>query len=53
MFVDFNLAQKTAHQIRGMRQHVTNEWLHDGIRENGGPLFEKLLSLVRGGTLLR
>jgi pimeloyl-ACP methyl ester carboxylesterase len=53
MFVDFYLAQETAGEIEGLRQHITNEWLHDGIREAGGPLVEKLLNMVRGGTLLR
>lgn len=53
IFVDFNLAQATAGMINGIQLHVTNEWLHDGIRENGGPLFERLLNMVRGGTLIR
>jgi len=53
MFVDFNLAQETAGRIKGLRQYITNEFLHDGIRENGPELLEKLLNLCRGGTLLR
>ena len=53
MFVDFDLAQETAHRIRGLRQHVTSEFLHDGLKENGAVLFEKLLNMARGGNLLR
>ena len=53
MFVDCNLAQETAAQIKGMRQYVTNEYMHCGIREAGGSIFEKLLNMARGGILLR
>lgn len=53
MFVDFSLAQDTADLVRGLQQHVTSEWLHDGLRENGGVLFEKLLNMVRGGIVPR
>jgi pimeloyl-ACP methyl ester carboxylesterase len=53
MFVDFDLAQETSKHITGLRQYVTNEWLHDGIRENGTALFEKLMNLCRNGVLLR
>jgi pimeloyl-ACP methyl ester carboxylesterase len=53
MFVDFNLAQETFSMINGGVQHITNEYLHDGIREGGSILFDRLLNLVRGGTLIR
>lgn len=53
IFVDFDLAQETAQRIRGIRQHVTSEWLHDGLKENGPALFEKLLNMARGGLLVR
>lgn len=53
MFVDFELAQETAKSIQGIRQFVTNEWLHDGIREGGAAVFEKLLNMARGGVLVR
>jgi pimeloyl-ACP methyl ester carboxylesterase len=53
MFVDFELAQETAKSIQGIRQLVTSEWLHDGIKENGAAIFEKLLNMARGGVLLR
>jgi pimeloyl-ACP methyl ester carboxylesterase len=53
MFVDFELAQETARSIKGIRQFVTNEYLHDGIKESGAAIFDKLLNMARGGVLLR
>lgn len=53
MFVSFELAQETLDMVGSARQYVTNDYLHDGIREQGGPIFEKLLNIVRGGALLR
>ncbi|EFN50920.1 hypothetical protein CHLNCDRAFT_141711 [Chlorella variabilis] len=53
MFVDFELGQQTASHIKGIRQWITNEYLHCGIREAGVTIFEKLLNMVRGGILLR
>jgi len=53
MFVDFELAQETAQSIQDIRQFVTSDHLHDGIRENGSAIFEKLLNMARGGVLLR
>lgn len=53
MFVDFNLAQETLQQITSVRQLVSSEWLHDGIRENGAQLFDKLLNMARGSLMLR
>ncbi|KAL4424352.1 hypothetical protein ABPG75_001653 [Micractinium tetrahymenae] len=53
MFVDFELAQGTAAHIKGIRQWITNEYLHCGIREAGATIFEKLLNMARGGVLLR
>lgn len=46
-------SQETANRINGMHQWVTNEYLHCGIREAGGPVFERLLNLCRGGILPR
>ncbi|KAI7844714.1 hypothetical protein COHA_001802 [Chlorella ohadii] len=53
MFVDFDLAQETAGSINGIRQWITNEYLHCGIREAGGTIVERLLNMARGGLLLR
>lgn len=53
MFVSFELTQETLEKIPHVRQYVTNEYLHDGIREQGAAIFEKLLHLARGSTVLR
>ena len=33
-----------------VRQWVTNEYVHSGIRDDGGRVFDTLMALVRGGT---
>lgn len=53
MFVSFESSQETLEKVPNVRQYVTNEYLHDGIREQGSIIFEKLLHLARGGTVLR
>ncbi|KAL4859014.1 Proton/sulfate cotransporter 2 [Chlorella vulgaris] len=53
MFVDFELGQVTAGHIKGIRQWITNEFLHCGIREAGVTIVERLLNMSRGGILLR
>lgn len=53
MFVSFDLSQETLDKIPHVRQYVTNEYLHDGIREHGSVIFDKLLHLARGGTVSR
>eukprot|EP00199_Chlamydomonas_sp_CCMP681_P000445 CAMPEP_0119111628 /NCGR_PEP_ID=MMETSP1180-20130426/36503_1 /TAXON_ID=3052 ORGANISM="Chlamydomonas cf sp, Strain CCMP681" /NCGR_SAMPLE_ID=MMETSP1180 /ASSEMBLY_ACC=CAM_ASM_000741 /LENGTH=479 /DNA_ID=CAMNT_0007098693 /DNA_START=95 /DNA_END=1534 /DNA_ORIENTATION=+ len=52
MYVDYNLAQDTARTTGEIRQWVTNEYKHSGIRDDGYRIFERLLSLVRDSTLL-
>jgi pimeloyl-ACP methyl ester carboxylesterase len=53
IFVDFDLSLETLAGIGSARSLVTSEHMHDGIREGGAALFEKLLSISRGGTLVR
>lgn len=52
MFVDFNLAQDTAAKVAGMRQWMTNEFQHSGLRDDGAVIFEALLSMTRGSRVL-
>ncbi|GMH37792.1 hypothetical protein BSKO_05665 [Bryopsis sp. KO-2023] len=52
MFVNFDLAQQTAQHIQGIRQWVTNEYAHSGIRDDGARIFEKLLGMARDTILL-
>ena len=52
MYVDFELSQKTAKRIPSLRQWVTSELMHSGIRDDGARVFEHLMGLVRGSTPL-
>ena len=55
MYVDFELSQITARvlsQSGSLRQWVTNEVGHSAIRDEGGRVFDHLLGLVRGSTVL-
>ncbi len=48
----FALLQETAAHIRGIRQWVTNEYAHSGIRDDGARIFEQLLAMARGSIPL-
>lgn len=52
LYVDFELAQGTAGKIQGIRQWITNEYMHSGIRDDGGRILERLLGMVRGSLPL-
>lgn len=45
------LAQATAGQVRNMRQWITNEYKHSGLRDDGGRIFDRLLAMVRDSIL--
>ncbi len=47
MYVDYEAAQASAAHVQGLRQWVTNEYRHSGIRDDGGRIFERLLGLAR------
>ncbi|KAF6157580.1 hypothetical protein GIB67_037153 [Kingdonia uniflora] len=48
MFVNFKLAMGTAKEIAGIRLWVTNEFMHSGLRDGGGDVFDHLLGLLDG-----
>lgn len=52
MYVDYNLAQNTSQHIRGLKQWVTNEYKHSGIRDDGGRIFDRLLNMVRDNIMV-
>ena len=52
MYVDFELSQRTARRVPTLRQWVTSELMHSGIRDDGARVFEHLMGLVRGSTPL-
>lgn len=39
-------------QVRGLRQWVTNEYKHSGIRDDGARILDRLLSMARDMILL-
>mmetsp|Transcript_14470 Transcript_14470/g.31400 ORF Transcript_14470/g.31400 Transcript_14470/m.31400 type:complete len:517 (+) Transcript_14470:56-1606(+) len=52
MYVDYHLSQVTASSIRGIRQWITNEYKHSGIRDDGARIFDRLLNMVRDAILV-
>ncbi|KAK6918312.1 Alpha/beta hydrolase fold-1 [Dillenia turbinata] len=48
LYVNFKLAMETASQIAGIRLWVTNEYMHSGLRDGGGQVFEHLMGLLNG-----
>lgn len=47
MYVDFGLAQDTASKIRNTEQYVTNQLVHDGIREDAKDVMKRLFQMSR------
>jgi len=52
MYVDYELAQATVRHVRGLRQWMTSEYKHSGIRDDGVRIVDRLLSMVRDTILL-
>ena len=52
-FVDWDLANATAAEIRGARVWATSEYMHSGVREDGARILRKLLELARDEDPLR
>ena len=48
MYVDFDHAQATAKHITGIRQWITNEFHHSGLRDDGQRILEFLMAFSRG-----
>ena len=48
LYVDRVLAEKTAKTIRGCQYWLTNEYEHDGLREDGEKVLDHLLSMLKG-----
>ncbi len=48
MYVPQQFSTATAAAIRGLRPWVTNEYAHDGLRENNGAVLDRLIALARG-----
>jgi pimeloyl-ACP methyl ester carboxylesterase len=48
MYVERAFSEETAASIRGLRPWLTNEYEHDGLRQEGGRVLGRLLDLVQG-----
>lgn len=47
MYVARQLAEQTASAIRGMKVWITNEYEHDGLRQDGEVLLDRLLQMLK------
>ena len=47
MYVARQLAEQTAAAIRGMKVWITNEYEHDGLRQDGEVLLDRLLQMLK------
>ena len=47
MYVSRELAEQTASRIGGLKTWITNEYEHDGLRESGEVVLDKLLLLLK------
>lgn len=47
MYVDFGFAQDTAAKIKNTEQYITNQLVHDGIREDAGDVMKKLFRMSK------
>jgi pimeloyl-ACP methyl ester carboxylesterase len=48
MYVERAFSEETAGSIRGLRPWLTNEYEHDGLRQEGARVLGRLLDLVQG-----
>ncbi|XWS76960.1 hypothetical protein CRYUN_Cryun01aG0223000 [Craigia yunnanensis] len=48
MFVNFKLVMETASQIAGIRLWITNEYMHSGLHDAGGQVFDHLMGMLNG-----
>lgn len=49
-FVDRQFSEQTAALLPGMRRWLTDEYLHNGLRTDGGRVLDRLIGLARGTT---
>ncbi|WRX08064.1 Alpha/beta hydrolase fold-1 - like 2 [Theobroma cacao] len=48
MYVNIKLVMETASQIAGIRLWITNEYMHSGLRDGGGQVFDHLMGMLNG-----
>ena len=49
-FVDRTFSEQTADLLPGMRRWLTDEYLHNGLRSDGGRVLDRLIGLARGAA---
>ena len=47
MYVDFDLAQETASKVRNVEQYITNQLMHNGLREDPADVMKHLFQLSK------
>jgi len=47
MYVDFDLAQETASKVRSVEQYITNQLMHNGLREDPADVMKHLFQLSK------
>ncbi len=47
-FVDRQFSEQTADLLPGLRPWLTDEYLHNGLRTDGGRVLDRLIDLARG-----
>jgi hypothetical protein len=47
MYVDFDFAQETASKIKNTEQYITNQLVHDGLREDSQDVINTLCKLSK------
>lgn len=47
MYVDFDFAQETASKIKNTEQYITNQLMHDGLREDPQDVINTLCKLSK------
>jgi len=48
LYVDRVMAEQTAKTIRGCKYWLTNEYEHDGLRQDGEVVLDRLLAMLKG-----
>ncbi|MEO8462566.1 MAG: alpha/beta fold hydrolase [Chloroflexota bacterium] len=48
LYVERAFAEETANQIRGLRPWITNEYVHNALRADGGRVLDRLIAMTRG-----
>ena len=47
MYVDYDLAQETAGRVSNVKQFITNQMYHDGLRKNTKEVLGKLFEISK------